>query len=380
MAIVTNQQIPTDHVEETLDPPIEELDQYKRSLTEGAPIDNAPAGVERVNFTHKGSHPASASSATPGATPAQRTWRDKFNECIACWKGLPASQEALPPCTGDAHRGHKPDIPWYPRSRGTTYHDWMKDCLAFKKANPNLPYTKCRDQTACTNLRPLSLVVATNHIKCGESISVQFGEDEEGCPPYIWSVENGGDLPGGAEGTPTGNTYNAPDTNPDCSWTPTVSVVDACGQTASVSFTVNCYDDSDPAFIHYYHVDGGTWGSWCGSVPGCDFIDGKTVQIYYNVTDCNGEVLSTANFLGGLAACRTDLSLADMVSEANAGGLCICMVGGTACDAPKCSCAYAPPLVSGPFASGWRPWPQSGETQDIRTEAMILQGCCPPES
>jgi hypothetical protein len=392
MAIVTNQQIPTDHVEDTLDPPIGELDQYNRSLTEGAPIPAAPAGVERVSFTHKGSHPSSQSSRTPGATPGQRSWRDKFQKCVECWRGLPASEAEIPPCSGPTTKGHRPAIPWYPRSKGTVYHDWMKECLEYYKQNPDGRFGKCADLAACTALEPLALVSALEQIECGTSINVSVSSIEPGCPPYSWFLHGEGTL--SATDGPSA-IYQAPATNPSCATAPTISVTDACGQVAALSLSVNCYSGQEEAFVHWYYVLFEELPN-CG--PSCGYENGPLFGwiLYGDVFACDGTLLRTGVATNirtpdpappqstGLTLCG--MAAKDIYSFVPTGWhevIALLSQGDNCgCEDPNsqgCGTYMFNAISNSMYPLGARGTclPGNSEVWDLRTPAMIAQGCCP---
>lgn len=136
MATVTNQNIPTDHVEDALDPPIEEITQYRKTLTEGLPIAEAPAGTDRVYFTRKGARMAERDASTPGPSPLQEWWRDLFADCVNWWKGLPNSTDTPDICSNNADKNYREGEPWYPHSGGTAYHNWMEMCLDHEHEHP----------------------------------------------------------------------------------------------------------------------------------------------------------------------------------------------------------------------------------------------------
>ena len=58
-----------------------------------------------------------------------------------------------------------------------------------------------------------------------------------GCDPYVWSLSGGGEL-SPIEGTET--TYTAPANNPNCEDTPTITLTDCCGNTATITIYVTC--------------------------------------------------------------------------------------------------------------------------------------------
>lgn len=145
LAIVENQNIPTEHVEDQVDPELDFKDQYRRVLCESLPIDTAPAGTELVTYSKKDSRAASRSSSRPGPSAGQIDQRDKFNECLECWRGFVESADLAGECGSGESKGYRPDIPWYPNSGGDTFHDWMRRCLNWKREHPDEKHPGCDD-------------------------------------------------------------------------------------------------------------------------------------------------------------------------------------------------------------------------------------------
>jgi hypothetical protein len=63
MAIVKNQNLPLDEIEDQLTPPIPFVDTYRRVLSEGIDHPRLEAGYEIVTFSKKESRPANRSKS-----------------------------------------------------------------------------------------------------------------------------------------------------------------------------------------------------------------------------------------------------------------------------------------------------------------------------
>jgi hypothetical protein len=84
---------------------------------------------------------------------------------------------------------------------------------------------------------PLQITNANVSMSCGDSQPLSASG---GCTPYYWRLSGGGTLT--ANGTSA--TYDAPTSNTDCAYNPTITVTDFCRNTAEIKIAVNCYTSS----------------------------------------------------------------------------------------------------------------------------------------
>ena len=105
---------------------------------------------------------------------------------------------------------------------------------------------------------------------------------ENGCPPYTWSIiTGGGSLTPAEDGLSV--VYEAPATNPNCIYNPTIKITDRCLKTAQLKLAVNCLTANAGTVWAWDY----TGDSWC--LYGDDTH--KTVylyDIYYGILGCNG--------------------------------------------------------------------------------------------
>ncbi|MCJ7805602.1 hypothetical protein MUP46_03070 [Patescibacteria group bacterium] len=145
MAKVKNQSIPTDSFEETLDPPIDFKDQYRRTLSEGIDWPKLPAGVEVVTFSKKESRPAQRSNWKYFKKPKSQKWRDNFFDCKMCWKAQYPFDSDENPCHSAKSRHWFQPWNWISGAKDTYYNEFMKECLDYAAANPGIPFPRCGD-------------------------------------------------------------------------------------------------------------------------------------------------------------------------------------------------------------------------------------------
>lgn len=200
MAKVKNQSIPTDQFEETLDPPIDFKDQYRRALSEGIDHPKLPAGEEIVTFSKKESRPAQRSDNPYYDKPDQQSWRDKFSECKECWKTQYRTDAEINDCHSAGSRHYIEPWTYIPGAQNTAYNQFMSECLNWAKDNPDAAYPKCEDLnispkefTICPDdLLPFDVtngnsphIVSTNYGTITGDLSIQFPETLEECPETI---------------------------------------------------------------------------------------------------------------------------------------------------------------------------------------------------
>lgn len=145
MAKVTNQTLPTEGVEETLDPPIEFTKTYRRVLSEGIDHPKLPAGQEIVTFSKKESRPAQRSDNKYFNKPKSSKWRDNFLDCKNCWRSQYPFDSDVNPCHSAGSRHYLTDWDWVAGSSKTAYNKFMQECLDYAAAHPGVPFPRCID-------------------------------------------------------------------------------------------------------------------------------------------------------------------------------------------------------------------------------------------
>lgn len=145
MAIVKNQDLPLEDIEDQVDPPIPFVDTYRRVLSEGIDHPKLPAGEEVVTFSKKESRPAS-SSGSPFSKPAGReAWRQRFKECLNCWGVQVDTDEEIDPCQSAGSRKYVKPWEYVAGARNTVFHQFMKECLNWAVGFPDEKFPKCED-------------------------------------------------------------------------------------------------------------------------------------------------------------------------------------------------------------------------------------------
>lgn len=145
MAKVKDQSIPTDQFEETLDPPIDFKDQYRRALGEGIDHPKLPAGEEIVTFSKKESRPAQRSDWKYFKKPKAKEHRRAFQDCAMCWHNQYFFDFQVNPCHSAGSRHYFEDWTWIPGAKNTAYNKFMQDCLNYEAAHPGVPFPRCQD-------------------------------------------------------------------------------------------------------------------------------------------------------------------------------------------------------------------------------------------
>jgi hypothetical protein len=145
MAKVKNQSIPTDSFEETLDPPIDFKDQYRRALSEGIDWPKLPAGVEIVTFSKKESRPAQRDKNKYFNKPKAKEHRKAFSDCAWCWHAQLFFDFSVDPCHSAGSRHYLTPWDWIPGARNTAYNKFMQECLDYERDNPGIPFPRCGD-------------------------------------------------------------------------------------------------------------------------------------------------------------------------------------------------------------------------------------------
>jgi hypothetical protein len=373
MAIVKNQDLPIDEVEDQLDPPITFIEQYRRTLGEGIDHPKHPAGDETVTFSKRESRPATRSSSEFSKPISREEWRDEFKDCLECWEKQYDTEEDLNECTNYGSRQYVKPWSYVPGAKNTYFNQFMSECLLWAKENPGVPMEKCDEETIPPGSPGIAIVYDSLIMGCGEEQSLSVDPAEPGCPPYEWQVSGGGDL-STYEGA--GVTYSAPESNSNCTVKPVITVTDKWGKEATVSLAVNCYTGNEIAFYQPTCFDESQSGSWCQMKDG----GGWNWHVLWawssklNHYRCDSIYLGQS-YVNNHFSCITHGGIT---------GPCGPLMGMK--PSPN-DCSEDGPLGCGVKEEGYNcyaliPGEEAvclgeGEVFDNRTEGMLGQGCCP---
>jgi len=213
MAIVKEQDLPLEGMEDELDPPIPFIDTYRRVLSEGIDHPGLPAGEEIVTFSKRESRPATRSVGSSSPTAANQAWRDKFRECLDCWENQVDTDDDVDDCHSAGSRHYVKPWEYVPGAQNTVFHQFMKDCLEWKRDHPDEEYPPCEDLNPTPNpfyycpgdvitfevangnealivscdcgpiVEELQIEIDSNSETCPESCVVKFSDtdDRKGC-------------------------------------------------------------------------------------------------------------------------------------------------------------------------------------------------------
>jgi len=352
-----------------------------------------PTGVTRKS--PRGYKP---SQQGPGSA-AQRPWRECFVLCAERWDELPDECPEIPPCPA---RPSKDSVWMAKQAQGVmcSYYDLYMDCCLSScveisiEGPDGVSYTggSIPDVDDCWPCVPpclestLSISHTTTRMQVGESQQLTahdslFGDEVPCCPTgdLSWEIIVGGGILEPDSGQSV--LYIAPETNDGCTENPTIEVTDCCGRTAQLKLAVNQYSNTVPPNTAVFVGECTTSqevtqaeacaNPECPGYPSCICYD-KTASLYAKVYAyfCDGTPVGAGVECGDkdCGACGTS--------------------AGCVCDdvplSPPCSCDEAFTQVS----SKCRPESEvadcpacgyDGCAVDVRTAAMIADGCCPPE-
>jgi hypothetical protein len=215
--------------------------------------------------------------------------------------------------------------------------------------------------SCCDTAEGVTIEYTTLEMQCDGEQSLYVSG---GCPPYQWTTSEGTIEPG-----PSGLSakFTAPSSNADCAHNPTVTVMDCCGSSTSITINVNCYTGADVAYVQYYWIDTGI------GCPG-----GEPLSL------CKNYRLDRATFRcdGVMVAYSAGVSNVNVCSDSF----------GFACP-PVCSKGVPPVSECQDLGvwgkcydyNGWGCWgcdgchdfACNGQAWDCRTAGMIAAGCCP---
>jgi hypothetical protein len=188
-----------------------------------------------------------------------------------------------------------------------------------------------------------------------------------GCPPYSWSVSGGGSISVNEEDTSSAS-YASPPFNADCEHQPVITVKDCCGNSDSISISVNCYTANDVAYWIYGCAYVSSGGSFCDTSCSGNFMSVVSISSYRDGYNCNGVLVVDDQPLNSHVYCNPGTTnCCSLMNSDYAGLLCTCFKNPNPCctDVGKTSCRQSTLSY------------YCGQLQDVRTAAMKLNGCCP---
>lgn len=200
MVIVKNQDLPLEDIEDKVDPPIPFIDSYRRALGEGIDHPELPAGEEIITARKTESRPGTRSDSEFSKPAGREAWREKFNECLACWEKQVDTEEDLDPCMSASHRRYVKEWNYVPGAKDTYFNTFMSDCLNWAKINPGEPMPECEDLNVsasdyefCINGQILFNAengnnVVIKSVECGEIVDPMLWQappDFETCPNEV---------------------------------------------------------------------------------------------------------------------------------------------------------------------------------------------------
>lgn len=426
MAKVKDQDIPTDQFEETLDPPLEFKDQYRRVLSEGIDWPKLPAGEEVVTYSKLDSRPAQRSDWKYFNKPKAKTHRRSFSDCAMCWHNQYFFESSVNPCHSAGSRHYVTPWEWVPGAQNTAYNKFMQECLDWETIYPGVPFPRCDDlriypssqdfcpsdeitftvpnafppvtmwatagtcfpgylwkapttweacpplvtiyfedsdarkgcyevkrkqesECCCATTWGIALIADSLLMACDQTQTIEVDPEVPGCPPYTWSLGGGGTLTPSPDPDHASASYHSPLTNPNCVNNPTITVIDACGDTTQIKIAVSCGGIGNAYAICYMTVANCSCYLW-NDPPNqnvCRIWQG-TYTLHRYTWNCFG-VLTFDDQYSGYDWCYSDV-----------GRPCPCFGGW--CLPRTGLCCYG--LVSDTMT-------------DLRTPTQKAAGCCP---
>lgn len=145
MAIVKNQDLPLDYIEDKVDPPIPFIDSYRRVVGEGIDHPELPAGEEIVTGRKTESRPGTRSDSEFSKPSDREAWRDEFKNCLACWGNQVDTEGEVDPCHSAGSRHYVTPWEYVSGAQNTYFNQFMKECLDWAVAHPGEIFPKCED-------------------------------------------------------------------------------------------------------------------------------------------------------------------------------------------------------------------------------------------
>jgi hypothetical protein len=210
---------------------------------------------------------------------------------------------------------------------------------------------------------PLSIGYTSLVMACGEGQSLSA---HGGIGPYEWSLAGGGTLTQSNDGSLA--SYTAPSTNPNCTSNPTITLMDCCGNSASISLAVNCYT-ADVALQWAERIP-----CFCYQIenPSCA---GKSydsnASYHWKKWDCSGTLTWEAWWKNAIVYYTQPEPLCDRTSLSACTNYCPCH----RVDPDTCDCWSGYPYCEYCDWGGVKI--PCNVVTDFRTQAQKDAGCCP---
>ena len=145
MAKVIDQTLPTENIEDALDPPIEFLDQYKKTLALPSPHPGLPAGEEILTATKKESRTDTTDAYATYLSPPTNSQRELFKSCLECWREQVDTEEDIDPCFSAQSRHYVKPWVYVPGAPYPFFREFMSQCLSYKNSHPGEIYPPCEN-------------------------------------------------------------------------------------------------------------------------------------------------------------------------------------------------------------------------------------------
>lgn len=290
--------------------------------------------------------------------PLQITWRTLLKKLGTFWHRLPKSVKNC----------------WCALARAAGQKCGCLDYFINRQFN----YWKVHgdfDSATCQTCPPLSIIYTTKTMIFNSTQALCANTTEYG--PYYWYIISGGGTLLQTQGVCV--TYQAPSSNPYCLLNPTIKVMDRCNQSATIKLAITNPSIAYPAYrkwkADFVSIQTSPW--WiCGH-------QGPLVRTNCNLSapryKCDGSWHSV-----GLNRLMAVLG----VSTTNCCSLNPQLRAGTLCEAQTTTCIGIVCCSPAQFW-GWKahlytdaetaciPYPLCDQVQDLRTDSLKQQGCCP---
>lgn len=189
MAKVTNQQIPTSHIEEKTSPPIGEIDQYTKTLSQAINWQKLPPGQEIVTYSKKDARPRTRSNHPYYDNPVQALNRAYWQKCATCWHKQFSYESQVNYCDTFGSKHYFTPWHWIPGAKNTYYNVFMKDCMNWMLSTKGLPFPKCIGLT----IDPPSFTFSANQ-QTKFNLKTTVYEPDRTAPPPTYPITEWADC------------------------------------------------------------------------------------------------------------------------------------------------------------------------------------------
>ena len=309
------------------------LGEFLRSIFGEGSISRYDPTVDNMGISQRGLRPSQQGAGSAD----QEQYRDNFLNCIALWNSLP---EECPDPLPEPHPTSKQSVWEAKLEHGVvcSYFDlFLRCCLKWAIAHgDSMPDGDCFPCVSLCDCTGISIAYTTKGMQVDEIQGLGVSGAIEGCE-YLWRIDSGDGSLSAESGSYI--TYYAPSSNAECESNVTISLLVGDVVCDTIQIAINAYFDSGWAYMElgtgcFSAVPNG--GGLCG-----DFVCNRPYcwQCCAFRANCDGSVSETTYTTAcwGYAHHHCD---------------------GAAWCGLHCS------------ATGY---------QDLRSPAMITQGCCPGE-